>query len=191
MSASRAVVSSSPSSRTEPSMRALLERVRPMIVCAVTLLPEPDSPTIATTSPGERSNDTPWTACRRPPSVAKETERSRTDSRGAPLIPSAPCSLGRLPEPHPRVELGVGDVDQGVEEDDEEGAEQGDRHQRRQVEALHGFGGVLADPVKVEQRLGEDRPTADHGAEVEPEEGDDRDQRVAEDVPGAHPMLGE
>ena len=47
-------------------MRALLARVRPMIVCAVTLLPEPDSPTIASTSPGRRSKLTPSTACTTP-----------------------------------------------------------------------------------------------------------------------------
>ena len=47
-----ASISSSPRSFTEPSIRELGERVRPMIVCAVTLFPDPDSPTIASTSPG-------------------------------------------------------------------------------------------------------------------------------------------
>ena len=92
-----------------------------MIVCAVTLLPEPDSPTIASTSPGRRSKLTPSTACSRPPSVAKPTRRSLTERSGAAL--TAPT----LPESHPRVEVGVGDVDQGVDEDDEEGAVEGRR----------------------------------------------------------------
>src|SRR5215213_6968221 len=182
-SPSPAATRSVPRSSTRPSIRALGERVSPMIVWAVTLLPAPDSPTIARTSPGERSKETRSTAGRRPPSVAKETERSRTESSGAALIAPAPPSLCRLPEPHPRVELRVGDVDQGVEKDDEEGAEHGDGDQRRQVEVPDRFGRVLADAVKVEQSLRENRPAADHGAEVEAEQGDDRDQRVSKDVP--------
>ena len=77
--ARRSSSSCSPS-RTEPSIRALGERVRPRIVCAVTLLPEPDSPTIASTSPGASSKETPSTACTRPPSVSKQTRRSSTVS---------------------------------------------------------------------------------------------------------------
>ena len=55
------------------------------------------------------------------------------------------ASLRRAPQLDPRVEVGVGDVDQGVEEDDEEGAEEDDRHDRRQVEVEQRFVGVLAD----------------------------------------------
>ena len=36
---------------TEPVILALGARVSPVIVCAVTLLPQPDSPTMASTSP--------------------------------------------------------------------------------------------------------------------------------------------
>jgi hypothetical protein len=47
---------------------------------AVTVFPEPLSPTSATVSPRSMSNDTPRTAGSSPPSRAKETDRSRTDS---------------------------------------------------------------------------------------------------------------
>jgi len=48
----------------------------------VTLLPEPDSPTIPSTSPWPSVNETPSTARTTPSSVLKETLRSRTSSRG-------------------------------------------------------------------------------------------------------------
>ena len=58
----------------------------PSSVIAVTDLPEPDSPTIATTSPGSTVNVTPSTARTIPSSVANETFRSSTVSkRGARL----------------------------------------------------------------------------------------------------------
>ena len=46
------MISSVALSCAEPSKRALGERVSPISVIAVTDLPEPDSPTIATISPG-------------------------------------------------------------------------------------------------------------------------------------------
>ena len=49
---------------------------------AVTDLPEPDSPTIATHLPGSRSNETPSTIWRTPELVSKATERFRTDTLG-------------------------------------------------------------------------------------------------------------
>ena len=45
-----------------PANFAFGERVRPISVIAVTDLPEPDSPTIASISPGLRSKLTPSTA---------------------------------------------------------------------------------------------------------------------------------
>ncbi len=67
-------------------------RVSPISVCAVTLLPLPDSPTTATTSPGETSKDTPSTAWTTPSSVRKLTCRSRTVRIG--LIPAPPLPAG-------------------------------------------------------------------------------------------------
>src|SRR4051812_50230120 len=48
----------------------------------VTLLPEPDSPTIPSTSPWPSVNETPSTARTTPSSVLKETLRSRTSRSG-------------------------------------------------------------------------------------------------------------
>ena len=48
------------------------------------------------------------------------------------------------------------------------------------------LGEVLADALDVEDRLGEDRAAAEHGAEVQAPERDDRDQRVAQHVAAHH-----
>ncbi len=48
--------------------------------CAVTDLPEPDSPTMPTVSPAATSKDTPRTAWTSPSSVGNVTRRSSTDS---------------------------------------------------------------------------------------------------------------
>ena len=58
-SSSDAVIRSPPRSRAEPANRALGERVSPISVITVTDFPEPDSPTIATTSPRSRVNENP------------------------------------------------------------------------------------------------------------------------------------
>ena len=50
---------------------------------AVTVLPQPDSPTRPRVSPGARSKLTPATARTRPRAAAKLTVRSRTSSNGA------------------------------------------------------------------------------------------------------------
>ncbi len=57
---------------------------------AVTVLPDPDSPTIASTSPGETLSDTSLTAWTSPPSVEKVTSRPST-SRMLPVA-EAVCS---------------------------------------------------------------------------------------------------
>ena len=61
-------------------MGSLISR---MIDIIVTLLPEPDSPTIPSTSPGETENETPSTARTMPSSVRKETCRSLTSRSGS------------------------------------------------------------------------------------------------------------
>src|SRR5215204_736890 len=53
-----------------------------MTACAVWLLPEPDSPTIATVSPGATSRSRPFTACSTPSPVRKRTWRPRRERRG-------------------------------------------------------------------------------------------------------------
>ena len=57
-----------PASRTSPSVTRPGGSINPMIANPVTLLPEPDSPTTATVSPGATENDTRCTAC----TVARE-----------------------------------------------------------------------------------------------------------------------
>src|SRR5919109_2438847 len=81
-----------PSNATVPSMRALgTSRSSPMTDRAMTDLPEPDSPTTATTSPGATDSDTPSTAWTVPPGVSNRTRRSVTSSRLSPIA-SAPVS---------------------------------------------------------------------------------------------------
>ena len=75
---SDAVTSSVPANVALPSNCAFGPRVNPISVIAVTDLPDPDSPTIATTSPLLTVNETPSTARTIPSSVANETRRSST-----------------------------------------------------------------------------------------------------------------
>src|SRR3954470_16769926 len=131
---------------TSPSNRALLPRVRPRMVIAVTLLPEPDSPTIPSTSPRSSVKLTPSTACTVPSSVANRTFRSLT-SRSRSAI-----ALGR---PDPRVKHRVDEVDQSAEDDDEERAVERHTHDRREVEASDRLRRVPADALQVEDRLGQ------------------------------------
>ena len=63
-----------PARITAPRAVAVSGR-RPRIDRAVTVLPLPDSPTIASTSPGRTSSDTSRTACTSPPSVEKVMSR--------------------------------------------------------------------------------------------------------------------
>ena len=52
-------------------MIACLESIRPMTVRKETLLPDPDSPTTPSVSPGSSENETPSTAFTNPSSVGK------------------------------------------------------------------------------------------------------------------------
>ena len=82
----------------------------PISASIATLLPDPDSPTIATISPAATSNETPSTAVTVPPPVRNRVVRSRTRSSGAvntPLPFSFPdrsrCAHRlALPSPRPR-----------------------------------------------------------------------------------------
>src|SRR5947209_14080381 len=53
----------------------------------LTLLPEPDSPTIPSVSPGNTSYVTPSTACTTPSSVLNSTVRSRIERIGSGTYP--------------------------------------------------------------------------------------------------------
>ena len=78
-SSSGIATSSSSSSHTWPETLATLRSIRPMIAWAVTLLPEPDSPTIASVFPRWTENETPSTAWTMPSSLGKRTTRSVTE----------------------------------------------------------------------------------------------------------------
>src|SRR5436309_13896507 len=95
----------------------------------VTLFPDPDSPTIPTTSPSPTVNEPPPTARTIPSSVRNETCRSLTSSSGSEGI-SGPT----LRRADARVEPRVEEVDERARKRAEEGAVDHRRHDHRQVE---------------------------------------------------------
>ncbi len=68
---------------TSPSMMACFDVTRPITVRKPTLLPEPDSPTTPSVSPGATEKEMPSTALTRPSSVGKCTFRFLTSRRGS------------------------------------------------------------------------------------------------------------
>src|SRR5215211_3527597 len=85
---------SRPSNRTSPVIRPPL--ARPMMARLVTLLPEPDSPTMPRVWPGSSEKLTPSTALTTPSSVSKWTRRSRTSSSAMPTSHHAPAARGQV-----------------------------------------------------------------------------------------------
>ena len=76
---------STPWNSTSPEISAYFESVRPMTASELTLLPEPDSPTMPSVSPGWTENETPSTALTMPSSVVKWTRRSLTSRSGSAI----------------------------------------------------------------------------------------------------------
>src|SRR3954471_8029958 len=70
-----------PAKRADPPIRAVLGS-SPMMASDVTDLPEPDSPTMPSTSPGCRPKETPRTARTTPSSLGKSTVRFSTSRIG-------------------------------------------------------------------------------------------------------------
>src|SRR5689334_9567198 len=186
---SGALIRSSPFSRAVPAKREFGERVRPINVITVTDFPEPDSPTIATVSPRLTVNETPLTARSRPSSVANETSRSSISSSCSFIQSSSPRPLAG--DPDPGIEQRVHHVGEGAEQHDEEGGEHRAHHDRRDVEVADRLSFVLADAWKVEHGLGDQRGAAKQGGEVQPEQGDDRHQRVTQHMAGEHLPLAQ
>src|SRR5919109_5496003 len=81
-----------------PESTRPLRASSPRIASEVTLLPQPDSPTIPNVSPGAMSNEMPLTACTVPRRVQKRTWRSSTE-RSASLATRAQLRIQRLAEP--------------------------------------------------------------------------------------------
>src|SRR3984885_12307276 len=134
-----------------------------MSVIIETLLPEPDSPTMPSTSPWATVKERPSTAVTMPRRVRKRTVRSRTSRIGSGTA-------------HPGVDGGVNDVDQHVGEHDEERRVQHAGHDHREVEVLQGVVGEQSDSGQPEDHLVKQRGTPDERAEVEPEQRHDRDE---------------
>src|SRR5262245_15311881 len=93
ISASLSFSRSIPSKLTEPpTVRPMRSGSRRSTDSAVTLLPQPDSPTMPSVSPGPTWNETPATARLTPSSVTKSVLRSLTSSRGGMLTSPPPCN---------------------------------------------------------------------------------------------------
>ena len=83
--------------------------------------------------------------------------------------------------PHPRVEHGVQQVGDQVDEDERDADDQGEALHDGVVARRDRVVQRLADAGQREDRLGEDRP-AEQGAERQPDDGDDREQGAAQGV---------
>src|SRR5881227_542706 len=114
----------------------------PMIVRQVTLLPEPDSPTIPSVCPLSTVNETPSTARTTPSSVLKYVFRSLT-SRSAT---SGKADSG--------VDQRVEQIDDEVEDDDAHRCEDHDALCGREIEAFDRLQQRLAQPRQSVHRLG-------------------------------------
>src|SRR4051794_34714903 len=127
--------SSRPRKRIEPLTATLTSPSRPRTLIVVTVLPEPDSPTMLTISRLPMVNETESTARTGPASVRKMTPRSATSSSGGSGMA------------HPRIEPGVEEVDQGVGEHHEERGVHHRGHDHRQVEVQQRVVGQAADAL--------------------------------------------
>src|ERR671934_2669489 len=92
--------------------------ISPRIDIVLTLLPEPDSPTMPSVSPGYRSYDTPSTACTIPSSVLNSTTRSRIERTGSGTD-AALCGIEGVAET-------VADEVDAEDDDDDHQAGEGD-----------------------------------------------------------------
>ena len=76
---------------TRPAVTRPFDGSSRLIAAAVVVLPEPDSPTMASVRPRETSSDTSRTAGAQPPAVRNDTDRSRIASNGDVVsVTSAP-----------------------------------------------------------------------------------------------------
>src|SRR5439155_9100080 len=171
-------------SRSRPSKRAEPERTRPArgrsptSASAVTLFPQPDSPTMPSVSPGPMSNEIPFTACTVPPPVQKWTRRSSTAKRGASgTTEDAPAEeperLSLAEPPHAAAELRVERLAQAVADEVEAEDRDHDRDPRDEGEERR--------RLEVVVHVGEHRPPLGRGrvlrAEAEEAEAGDVDDR--------------
>src|SRR5437762_1234182 len=163
-----------------PVVRDLRRSLRPMIVRHVTLLPEPDSPTIPSVRPLSMVKLTPSTARTTPSPVTNSVVRSLTSS-------SAPegTSLMGLPEPDTRVDERVEEVDDQIRDAVDRGDDQDARLDLREVLDVDRVDEQLSHPRVGEDGL-RDRRAAEQEPELEPADRHQRQERVAESVPADH-----
>src|SRR3954447_4435558 len=162
MSLSRMAMRSRPRKTARPSTCAFGSRINFNRLIIDTLLPEPDSPTMPSTSPWLRVKDSPSTAVTTPRRVRNLTVRPCTSSSGSPLRTERSAGSGTA---HPRVEPGVHDVHHGVGKYDEEGGVQNAAHDDRQVEVLQRVEGELADAGQSEDHFRQQCRTTNQRAE--------------------------
>jgi len=151
------------SKRTLPEIDTLGVAHEPSIEYIATLLPDPDSPTMPSTSFVPTSKESPSTARTTPWRVANETDRSRT-------LKTASVGVSSGDNANPWIDVGVDHVDGGAREDHEERAVHDTTHDERQVEVLQSLVGEPSDSLKAEDDLGQQRGTAHEYADVEAEE---------------------
>src|SRR5580765_8414012 len=120
-----------PFQRACPELIVFDRALSPMIVRQVTLLPEPDSPTMPSVLPFSTLKLTPSTALTTPSSVRKWVRRSLTSSR---------ATLRLLGEPDSGVDHRIQKIDDEVEDDD--------RDRREHDHALHGRQVEVRDRVQ-------------------------------------------
>src|SRR5919108_5846419 len=134
-----------------------------------------------------------------PPAIADRFFRSlRSASRPGLRTGSAASAGGSVwvavtamsGEPDPRVDHRVEEVDQQVDEDEGRGHDQHAAADERVVARVDRLDGEAAEPRPGEDRFGEDRP-AEEEAELQPDDRQDRDERVAERVDDDDPPVGE
>src|SRR4029453_9120611 len=149
-----------------------------MTESAVTLLPDPDSPTRPSVFPRSTEVETPSTACTTPSRVRKDTRRSRMSRSGATSVANS------------RVEERIRDVDDEVGDDDEDRAEEHGALDRREIGVDDRVVGESSHAGDVENRPGGDRP-AEEDPDVQPGDRHDRSERRPEAVAEDHPPLGQ
>src|SRR5207248_11382961 len=172
-------------SRSRPSKCAVPLATRPArgripsSASEVTLLPQPDSPTMPSVSPAAMSNEIPLTACTVPRCVQKRTRRFSTESKGSDIRPdlfAERLDLRPPPEADPAAELRVERLTEAVadqveaERRDHDRDPRDDREPRRDLEVL----------VRVRQHRAPLRPRRILVAETEEREAGHVDDRRRE-----------
>src|SRR4051794_6785805 len=110
----------------------------PMMACAVTDLPQPDSPRMASVSPRPRRKFPPFTAWETPYAVGNSTCRSVTSSSGALGSTPGRTSISALMSVTGSPQLRVEGVADGVAEHDE--GQHGQRQEQRRPDQRSGRG---------------------------------------------------